>query len=427
MAGKKKAKPTQTTNPLHLEDLDPRRFEDLIRQLVYDFRTWRRLDPIGRQGSDGGIDILGTEVVDTAEEHEAEGEDEVDEGGEPVEREWRIQCKRYKRLSAGGLRAIVRELVPDPSAPPHGALVATAADVSADAFAAFRDEAAKRGIREAHLWTRSTIEDLLYRPANDHLLFGYFGISLQVRQRGRLTEVRRRIALKRKILRACGLKAEDFTGKIDKDILVRNIEDEHFPYGPDRKLRLPGLTDDAPSQDCSLESFHPQGIIVSQFSYVGWRKPDGTWDAVRESRGSAGHVANNIRIDIEREQGRVWTEPPWSKFNGHIPERESVIIYESSLIPYENLLEVDPFGEPWFPGVHILCRFEGKRGPYRGATTLRSSKWHSVHYTEEHYLDRDARGELYKELELKLADQATSTAPTAAGGGDDEESKAPDG
>jgi hypothetical protein len=57
------ARPTRTTNPLHLEDLDPRRFEDLIRQLIYDFRPWRRLEPVGRLGNDDGIDILGVEAV----------------------------------------------------------------------------------------------------------------------------------------------------------------------------------------------------------------------------------------------------------------------------------------------------------------------------------------------------------------------------
>ena len=35
---------TRTIGPLHLEDLEPHRFEDLIRQLLYDFRPWNRLE-----------------------------------------------------------------------------------------------------------------------------------------------------------------------------------------------------------------------------------------------------------------------------------------------------------------------------------------------------------------------------------------------
>ena len=39
---------TKTINPLHFEDLDPHRFEDLVRQHIYDFKNWRSLEPTGR-------------------------------------------------------------------------------------------------------------------------------------------------------------------------------------------------------------------------------------------------------------------------------------------------------------------------------------------------------------------------------------------
>ena len=46
------SKTTKTLNPLHFEDLEPHRFEDLVRQLAYDFRNWRSLEPTGfRPGS----------------------------------------------------------------------------------------------------------------------------------------------------------------------------------------------------------------------------------------------------------------------------------------------------------------------------------------------------------------------------------------
>jgi hypothetical protein len=37
------AKPTitRTYGQIHFEDLDPKRFEDLIRQLIYDFKDWQ--------------------------------------------------------------------------------------------------------------------------------------------------------------------------------------------------------------------------------------------------------------------------------------------------------------------------------------------------------------------------------------------------
>jgi hypothetical protein len=56
-------RPGRTINPLHFEDLEPHRFEDLIRQLVYGFRDWVALEPLGRSGVDEGIDIRGIERV----------------------------------------------------------------------------------------------------------------------------------------------------------------------------------------------------------------------------------------------------------------------------------------------------------------------------------------------------------------------------
>ena len=50
-------------NPLHFEDLEPHRFEDLVRQLIYDFRQWKSLEAIGRAGGDEGIDIRAVERV----------------------------------------------------------------------------------------------------------------------------------------------------------------------------------------------------------------------------------------------------------------------------------------------------------------------------------------------------------------------------
>jgi hypothetical protein len=48
--------------PLPFTHLEPKRFEDLVRQLVYDFRPWRRLEATGRSGSDDGFDARALDV-----------------------------------------------------------------------------------------------------------------------------------------------------------------------------------------------------------------------------------------------------------------------------------------------------------------------------------------------------------------------------
>lgn len=70
------AQATKTMNPLHFEDLEPHRFEDLVRQLIYDFRPWRKLEPTGRTGGDEGFDVRGYEIVTSNDPPPREHEDE---------------------------------------------------------------------------------------------------------------------------------------------------------------------------------------------------------------------------------------------------------------------------------------------------------------------------------------------------------------
>lgn len=90
---------TKTMNPLHFEDLEPHRFEDLVRQLIYDFRQWKSLEAVGRAGGDEGIDIRAIERMQSYDTGEAEQTDDISTATEVVESEsriWIIQCKRER-------------------------------------------------------------------------------------------------------------------------------------------------------------------------------------------------------------------------------------------------------------------------------------------------------------------------------------------
>ena len=58
---------TKTLGPLHFEDLEPHRFEDLVRELVYDFKDWQSIEATGRSGPDDGFDIRAYERVSSPE------------------------------------------------------------------------------------------------------------------------------------------------------------------------------------------------------------------------------------------------------------------------------------------------------------------------------------------------------------------------
>ncbi len=74
----------------------------------------------------------------------------------------------------------------------HGLVFTAACDFSKTA----RDEFAKRcremKLEELHLWGKAEPEDRLFRPENDHLLFGYYGFSSTIRRSSQRAGLRAR-------------------------------------------------------------------------------------------------------------------------------------------------------------------------------------------------------------------------------------------
>ena len=121
----------------------PHRFEDLVRQLAYDFRNWRSLEAIGRSGTDEGVDIRGIEQGDATDEHLDTGGDDIAEPDAPVEhganREWIFQCKREKTLGPKKVNDIIKDFFSGTTETPYGYVLAAACDFSKAARDAFAD------------------------------------------------------------------------------------------------------------------------------------------------------------------------------------------------------------------------------------------------------------------------------------------------
>ena len=220
----------KTINPLHFEDLEPHRFEDLVRQVLYDFRDWSLLEPTGRLGSDDGYDARGFEIVREEEGNESDdGADEEEDDNYLVskrQRLWQIQCKREKSISPSKISRYAQELMPTGNEIPYGVIFAAPADFSKKARDAFREELREKGVSEFYLWGKGDLEDMLYQPKNDHLLYAYFGISLQIRRRSQKSKLRGILAVKRMAIRHLG--PIDFAST--KEILVRDVDDDRYPY-----------------------------------------------------------------------------------------------------------------------------------------------------------------------------------------------------
>jgi Restriction endonuclease len=164
------ARATRTLNPLHFEDLEPHRFEDLIRQLIYDFRHGRALEALGRSGSDQGIDIRGIElsgISDPNPEDEENDEEDVQpwvREEESEERVWIIQCKREKNIGPQKARSIITDFFSITQERPYGYILTAACDFSKAARDAFREEMISQGVQEFHIWGKAEIEDQLFLP-----------------------------------------------------------------------------------------------------------------------------------------------------------------------------------------------------------------------------------------------------------------------
>jgi hypothetical protein len=206
---------------LHLEDLEPHRFEDLIRQLLYDFRPWRSLEATGRSGADEGFDARAIEVIPRESVNRDGGEDEELDAAVVSERIWLVQCKREKAIGPQKLIGYLDDIA-EPAGL-YGIVFAAACDFSKLARDRFREKVRELGFDEAHLWGKAEIEDQLFQPRNDYLLFAYFGVSLQTRRRTLKTDVRAKLATKRKALRV--LKGHEL-----KPVLLRDATDDRYPW-----------------------------------------------------------------------------------------------------------------------------------------------------------------------------------------------------
>src|SRR5437879_3205452 len=122
---------TRTFAPIHFEDLDPHRFEDLVRELIYDFRDWQSIEATGRSGDDAGFDIRAFEKLPPLVAEADEDEPVVTR--HPMEGpRWMVQGKHEKTLTPSDVKKILADV--DGSDPPYGSILAASAVFSRKSF-----------------------------------------------------------------------------------------------------------------------------------------------------------------------------------------------------------------------------------------------------------------------------------------------------
>ncbi len=331
---------TRTLNPLPFGDLEPKRFEDLIRQLAYEFKNWRRLEATGRSGSDDGFDARGYEIIDdgrTTLDSEGEGGDEDDAG--TSDRLWLIQCKREKRIGPTKLRVHLGEIILAPGEQLYGIVFSAACDFSKQSRDVLAEWCRDNDVSEWHIWGRGELEDMLFQPRFDHLLFAYFGISLSIRHRTKASELRRQIAIKRKLKRF-------LESQSNRLILLRDIDDKYYPgahpNGEKPRFRVR-----------RADSLTAYGLLLKVSMREAWLSADNKeWDVALASWGNEYNVHDdpwNQPTDAEEAINRLASDA-WHQ----LPDNEKAWLYAEGIIPYENIILIDDVGDDEFSGPHIF-------------------------------------------------------------------------
>lgn len=343
---------TRTLNPLHFEDLEPHRFEDLVRQLAYEYRDWNVIEATGKGGADDGIDIRAFERQDSPVTPE-DGDEEVSPalpgaGG----RLWIFQCKRERRITPKQVERYVQESLQGEI--PYGLILAAACDFSKKSYDAFRQTLVGTAVQEFQLWGKSELEDMLFQPKNDHLLFAYFGISLQVKKRGLQTEIRAKVAWRKRLLKALGAKR----GEINADVLLVDVEDTAYPF-------IENATDFKNNPRWGIfrvKYLHPYDFLVlerrHQLAYVNPKSDE--WDVLETSSIHTTFEMLHGQTHQDKHDPLAW--PRRQAYEAYVPEEcRAVHIAESTLL-LSDILAIEEDGDllHHLPILYIRAKSETK-------------------------------------------------------------------
>jgi hypothetical protein len=350
----KKVKATTTINPLHFEDLEPHRFEDLVRRLLYGFRDWNNIEATGKAGSDEGFDVRAWEASDAVTNVGDEGEEGVraSEG-----RLWQVQAKREKTITPGKMGALIEEGVNGVS-PPYGYILAAATNISKTAYDTFRERLREKGVREFYFWGKDYLEDQLSLPQNDEILFTFFGLSLSPRRRSRTAELKFGINNKNKILKLV-FENDVFSDQTmkQKGFLLRDIKAEHYPD----KLQYPDFEKCRRWEEHYAAHVSANGVFFKLREYyahldAGKRQWDFSLTIDLTLRENNVDQANEARLEDEGKKAeRFWK---------HLPRRTQAKLMRYGFVRFEDMLIIDDKGDPEYKFPHVYIDF-GPIGPFQ--------------------------------------------------------------
>jgi hypothetical protein len=223
----------------------------------------------------------------------------------------------------------------------YGLLFVAACDFSKTTRDRFITIARQKGFAEARLWGRAEIEDQLFQPKNDHLLFAYCGFSLQVRRRSVKTNIRSILATKRALKKIWGSQSH---------ILLRDATDTRYPYkdkgdGADRgRWKVFGVRD-----------LRHDGMPLCIQRFLAFLdSATGSWDYAEGMNDARFyHDPWLAKADeAQREQENIARQEAMKVWDALPPENKAWLEV-CRLVPYDRIVAVDADGDEYCNQPHI--------------------------------------------------------------------------
>ncbi len=367
------AKFSRTIGPLHFEDLEPHKFEDLVRGLLYDFRDWQSIEATGRKGSDEGFDVRAWEKTKTIVN---EDEEENTEGEHPMAGNlWMIQCKREKQLGPKRIKEILDDI--DKKNYPYGYILAAPTDFSKKSYDLFRETLLKMGVMEFYLWGKAQLEDMLYMPKNDHILFATFGISFNTRRRSKVSEIKFGLINKNKLFQSIG--GQD-GGSIHESILVRDFNDENYPY----KSEYKDFDQNPKWQEHIVVQQHPLGLLIDArecFAYFDEKKKEFDFTRAVDLINRQSDFDNDWDLRKKENELREKVADFWE----HLPRKNQIKLHFYGLLSFQDMLIIDNKGDSHFKFPHIFVEYTKRLGPFRWVLYILKSNSKEINLDREGY------------------------------------------
>lgn len=302
---------------LRIQSLDDSRLVDLVAALLYPAAEWIELARHDHRNAEGS-DIIGREALGTL-----------------LTRTWMVKTWRGERGAPDSLLTLTRQCLRNVSHVPDVFLVVATTDVSDGVRERFLRESTTLGVANPILWTRSDLESQLFHERPD-VLFTYFGISSFRRTRRVARTLRRRIAVKNRLLKAflrpASERSETLVQPYDKlrysKIVLRSIDDHTYPSADRQIGHIRGW------MEVGTYDFYHDGLEVILGTAFVLIDDAGAWSPV------------SVRQSFDATRYR------------------RIRAFEVGRIPFTNVVTFDEVGDEYYAEPHVFCSFSNAGLPF---------------------------------------------------------------